>query len=130
VVIVDRLGRPYVAGSMAVDSLTGFNGFVMRYVETPSGVAELSVRQEPRCSPPAFLRGSLSVPEGASAALLDISGRVVMSLQPGPNDIRHVAPGVYFVREEGSRSEPSDGTCEDAEQGSEVPSVRKVVVQK
>jgi hypothetical protein len=34
---------------------------------------------------------------GPVPALLDITGRRVMDLQPGPNDIRHVAPGVYFV---------------------------------
>ncbi|MFO7675597.1 MAG: T9SS type A sorting domain-containing protein [bacterium] len=32
------------------------------------------------------------------AALLDASGRKVMELQPGDNDVRHLAPGVYFVR--------------------------------
>ncbi|UCG43073.1 MAG: hypothetical protein JSU73_00200 [candidate division WOR-3 bacterium] len=52
------------------------------------------------------------------AKLLDATGRVVMSLQPGPNDIRHVAPGVYFV-EEGPRG-----------QGSQGPSVRKIVIQR
>jgi hypothetical protein len=64
------------------------------------------------------------------AALLDIAGRKVMSLQPGENDIRRLAPGVYFVREEGPRGEPSDGTCEDAEQGSQGSSVRKFVIQR
>jgi DNA-binding beta-propeller fold protein YncE len=34
------------------------------------------------------------------AELLDVSGRRVTSLQPGQNDIRHVTPGVYFVRRE------------------------------
>jgi len=51
--------------------------------------------------------------------LLDITGRRVMDLEPGENDIRHLAPGVYFVREEGSRG-----------QGSEGSSVRKVVIQR
>ena len=32
--------------------------------------------------------------------LLDISGRRVMDLSPGSNDIRHLRPGVYFVRRE------------------------------
>jgi hypothetical protein len=32
------------------------------------------------------------------AELFDVSGRVVMGLRPGPNDIRHLAPGIYFVR--------------------------------
>jgi len=30
--------------------------------------------------------------------LLDVSGCAVMPLSPGPNDVRHLAPGVYFVR--------------------------------
>ncbi len=30
--------------------------------------------------------------------LLDATGRKVMVLQPGGNDVRHLAPGVYFVR--------------------------------
>jgi hypothetical protein len=32
------------------------------------------------------------------AELLDISGRKVMELVPGANDVWHLAPGVYFVR--------------------------------
>ena len=31
-------------------------------------------------------------------ALLDITGRKVTDLKPGVNDIRHLAPGVYFLR--------------------------------
>jgi hypothetical protein len=30
-------------------------------------------------------------------ALLDISGRKVLDLKPGPNDVSSLAPGVYFV---------------------------------
>jgi len=28
----------------------------------------------------------------------DATGRKVMTLKPGDNDIRHLVPGVYFVR--------------------------------
>jgi hypothetical protein len=55
-----------------------------------------------RVLPPTIVRGSLPLSGGAEAELLDISGRRVMSLQPGQNDIRHVAPGVYFVKTVGS----------------------------
>jgi hypothetical protein len=41
-----------------------------------------------------------------------------MSLQPGENDIRHLAPGVYFVR----RPETEDGRPRTA--------VRKIVIQR
>jgi hypothetical protein len=43
---------------------------------------------------------------GYRAELLDISGRNVMDLHPGANDISRVAPGVYFFREgEGSKEQ-------------------------
>jgi hypothetical protein len=32
------------------------------------------------------------------SVLLDAAGRKVMELRPGENDVRHLAPGVYFVR--------------------------------
>jgi hypothetical protein len=52
---------------------------------------------------------------GDGAELLDIIGRKVMNLKPGENDIRHVAPGVYFVR---------------SAVGGGRPAVRKVVIQR
>jgi len=30
--------------------------------------------------------------------LLDAAGRKVLNLKPGANDVRHLAPGVYFVQ--------------------------------
>jgi len=33
------------------------------------------------------------------AELMDVSGRKVMDLKPGANDVRALAPGIYFVRE-------------------------------
>jgi YVTN family beta-propeller protein len=36
------------------------------------------------------------------AELLDAGGRKVMRLQPGANDVRHLAPGVYFLRGAGA----------------------------
>ena len=70
------------------------------------GVEELSpaagFRRKPRAT---IVRGCLLLPEAvggersaASAMLLDITGRKVMDLHPGANDIRHLSPGVYFVR--------------------------------
>ncbi len=67
---------------------------------------------------PALVRHVLCLQGGVEAGLLDISGRHVMDLSPGPNDIRHVAPGVYFVR----GPETEDGRPRSA--------VTKVVVQR
>ncbi len=44
--------------------------------------------------PPAVLSGL------STSCLLDISGRKVMNLHAGANDVRGLAPGVYFVREQ------------------------------
>jgi len=66
--------------------------------------------QEPASSSSPFrpfgttmLRGALVMPGASSrnpqaASLLDISGRKVMDLRPGANDVRALAPGIYFVR--------------------------------
>jgi hypothetical protein len=32
--------------------------------------------------------------------LLDVGGRKVLDLRTGANDVRTLAPGVYFIREE------------------------------
>jgi YVTN family beta-propeller protein len=53
-----------------------------------------------------FLPLASGVEREASGALLDISGRKVMELKPGANDIRHLAPGVYFLREEPQAASP------------------------
>jgi hypothetical protein len=44
-----------------------------------------------------FLTGDGRPGTGERVALLDASGRRVMELQPGPNDVQHLSPGVYFV---------------------------------
>ena len=41
-----------------------------------------------------------------------------MDLQPGENDVRHLSPGVYFLRAEGPRIQGAEGSSQ------------KVVIQK
>jgi hypothetical protein len=69
-----------------------------------SGAAESPALRpvEVRCWP-GIIRGVLVLPQAASlkpqaASLLDASGRAVLPLKPGPNDVSRIAPGVYFVR--------------------------------
>ncbi|MCX6844717.1 MAG: hypothetical protein NTX53_20840 [candidate division WOR-3 bacterium] len=53
-----------------------------------------------------IVRNVLFMPEAtdhkpqAASSLLDIGGRKVLDLKSGANDVRALAPGVYFVREE------------------------------
>jgi hypothetical protein len=122
----------YVGGGMQVEG-HGWDYMTLKYAPVGSMV---ETKQQPgRCRlSPTIVRAVLEYLPTASiseqpAELLDITGRKVTSLQPGNNDIRHVAPGIYFIGE-GPRIEPSDGTCEDAEQGSEGPSVRKVILTR
>jgi len=87
--------------------------------ETPS--AELRMTN----SGATIVRGVLFVPRdmtelpsnsdcGPTLSLLDISGRKVLNLRPGANDVRALAPGVYFVREAQAQGQ----------------AVRKVVLQR
>jgi hypothetical protein len=79
----------------------------------PTALAETPGRALPSPCRPTIARGVLRLKAGvgdASAvrrlgscprpALLDACGRSVLLLHPGPNDISHLSPGVYFVRGE------------------------------
>jgi DNA-binding beta-propeller fold protein YncE len=48
---------------------------------------------------PTLARGRLIIPAPHSGQLLDITGRVVLALRSGLNDVSRLSPGVYFVRE-------------------------------
>jgi hypothetical protein len=84
----------------------GFEGRPSAAVSfNPTGVEERATLDVSRLTPNATLvRGVLHVQvdrrqnTGYRAELLDIAGRKVLDLVPGPNDIRRFAPGVYFVR--------------------------------
>ncbi len=68
-----------------------------------------------------IVRGSLHLPFSSASAsvstvLVTATGRQVMELAPGENDVSRLAPGVYFVRE--------------AKTGKHPNTVRKVIVQR
>jgi hypothetical protein len=70
-----------------------------------------------------IVRGVLCLADGSSASsnpswLLDISGRTVMGLGSGANDVSGLSPGVYFIREQSAVSSQHSGS----------PNVRKVVL--
>jgi hypothetical protein len=54
----------------------------------------------PRLCQPTVVRWALPLSGRSPAVMFDITGRRVMDLKPGVNDVRHIAPGVYFVRQE------------------------------
>jgi hypothetical protein len=70
-----------------------------------AGVEEVATAMPPAVMPATLVRGVLEVSTSDPAldqVLSDRTGRVVMSLRPGANDVSHLASGVYFVTEEGS----------------------------
>ncbi|MFO7676513.1 MAG: hypothetical protein R6X12_09385 [bacterium] len=71
-----------------------------------------SARRRPGAT---VIRAMLEIAGREPAVLLDITGRRVMELAPGENDVRHLAPGVYFLLPAGAR---------------DASGVRKVIVQR
>jgi hypothetical protein len=73
---------------------------------TPTGVAEtMNDERGAMSAGRTIVRGVLLLPvhgdgRTANGELLDASGRKVLELRPGANDVSGLPPGVYFVREE------------------------------
>ena len=87
---IPRYARMYVVN-------VGSDTVIVVRDTTPAGVTEETAVPVER--PVAMIvRGVLHVPGHEPAVLLDISGREVLDLVPGENDVRHLSPGVYFVR--------------------------------
>ncbi len=93
------------------------------YFDQGTGVEETMKDERRTMNPGAtIVRGVLELTASpcprvpASTALLDISGRIVMALRPGANDVSQLSPGVYFVHEEPSAV------------GRKPPAVTKVII--
>ncbi len=116
------LARNCSGDSLAIgfeqDSIAGFNsggtGATSRNpicVWRGTGIGAVSESRPTSLAPRPLLTatiisGVLFVPRSPdpsiSRSLLDISGREVLSLRPGSNDVSALSPGVYFVREKSS----------------------------
>jgi YVTN family beta-propeller protein len=89
-------------GRLYVGDLNTRYVYVIR--DTASGIEESRKPQAPSPKPTApVIRGVLFLPGSPSASsspswLLDISGRKVVELRPGPNDVRALPHGIYFYR--------------------------------
>jgi len=109
-----RQNRVYVAnyGSSNLSVLRDSGGGIQESL-TPQAVSSKPAHT--------IIRGVLFLPEATNrkpqaASLMDVSGRNVLDLRPGANDVRVLAPGVYFVRE--------------AQAQAQAQAIRKVVVTR
>ena len=83
-------------------------GTGLQIIEFPgAGIEEGRTPHAGRNTPdagPTIIHGVLGMPlvssvqRKASGVLLDGSGRKVLGLKPGPNDVSRLAPGVYFCK--------------------------------
>jgi len=98
--LLDSLGQPLIAYT------SGTGVWLAHGVDV---VGQSEERQQPAAHglqlTASVIRNVLFLPEAASLKLqasswlLDISGRKVLALHPGANDVSRLAPGVYFVRQ-------------------------------
>jgi len=106
--------------------VASFLGSSISVLRDSGGGIEEDLRPQAASAKPStsVVRGVLYLPSASSfrretsSVLLDVSGRKEMDLVPGANDVRALAPGVYFVR----RAETEDGRP--------APAVHKVVVTR
>jgi hypothetical protein len=103
----DSEGCIYLTGRTKFTEFSIYDWLTIKYPPAPSGVE--ADKSDVGSSPmgQTICRGVLSIGDGRQktvdrADLLDITGRKVKDLLAGENDIRHLAPGVYFVRTAGS----------------------------
>jgi hypothetical protein len=85
----------------------GCSDVILVYPDTPPGIEEAMGAEVRAVKPgPTVVKGVLVLGAAVDsrqravdrAELLDAAGRKVMDLKPGANDVRMLAPGVYFVR--------------------------------
>jgi hypothetical protein len=115
-----RLGSPCIGAAIMIPGIfTDIDGDPRHAARPDVGADEytsgvVGERTTPEASQrlqnPSIVRGTLMGPRDMTemrpgisdrvprSALLDATGRRMMDLLPGPNDVRHLTPGVYFVR--------------------------------
>ncbi len=90
-IAVDDAGYVYVTGYS-----TDLGYATIKYTQA-TGIAETMKHNPSLPGYPTILQSHLHLSLPEKAELLDAAGRKVMALHAGENDMRHLAPGVYFV---------------------------------
>jgi len=93
----------YVVGDRGTGLPYSYDCVTIKYTQ-PTGIEQPpSGLDRPNVPFTTISRGNLLMPLASDAGrvesvLLNAAGRRVATLQPGPNDVSRLAPGVYFVR--------------------------------
>lgn len=99
-IVLDPTGGVCVTGGSA-GSGTRTDYATVRYQLV--GIEEMPSGDLRTVNAPTIVRGVLRVSSDecrlATGGLLDMTGREVLDLRPGANDVSRLAPGVYFVRQ-------------------------------
>jgi DNA-binding beta-propeller fold protein YncE len=103
---------PRVFPPLGLVSVVSEDQFVTLFGDPTARPAVVSAAQG---RAPTVARGALQLTDVSTGQLFDLSGRRVLDLLPGPNDVSGLAPGVYFAREQ-------------AADGSKPAKTRKVVI--
>ena len=100
-------------GASYTYSTPSFDAWMLRL----DSVVNVGTREMPADPPPApvtgpnITRGQLLLPPAAGNParyeLLDVTGRTLLVLDPGPNDLSLLAPGVYFLRSTADTRRPT-----------------------
>jgi outer membrane protein assembly factor BamB len=92
-------GYVYAAGSST--GIGTQSDITVAKMDASSGVAEVFGGARPAGHlGPTTVKSRLCLDRNEPAQLLDAVGRCAVQLRPGANDIRHLAPGVYFCRQQ------------------------------
>ena len=89
----------YVAGFVG-ESLTLNDGLLIRYTQTPGAIGEQEPTRLSGPPLPSVVRRTVTLGPNERVELIDISGRHIMSLVPGCNDLSGMVPGVYLLVEQ------------------------------
>jgi hypothetical protein len=90
-------GPPHVIPALRLVSVTDRSGFITIFEDPPARpvVTAAGPGREPTVA-----KGVLRVTGGRTGRLFDLSGRNVLDLLPGWNDVSGLPPGIYFSREQ------------------------------
>jgi hypothetical protein len=101
VMALSSQGTVFVGGRTDDDS-TDIDYLTLAYATVTAVKEAPSAERQPQSAGPTIIRGVLRTGDrgpktGDRAGLLDVSGRKVMELHAGANDVSRLSPGVYFV---------------------------------